>query len=47
VNISNLSCSNMWAGIAPYQPASRAFNDFTVTGWQLRAALWGFGAVGC
>jgi hypothetical protein len=30
VNISNLNCSNMWAGIAPYLPAAGAFNDFTV-----------------
>jgi hypothetical protein len=32
VNISNLNCSNMWAGIAPYQPISGAFSDFTVMG---------------
>jgi hypothetical protein len=31
VNISNLNCSNMWAGIAPYLPASGGFNDFTVS----------------
>ena len=34
VNIDNLHCSNMWAGIAPYAPASAAFNDFTVTNSQ-------------
>ncbi len=34
VKISNLSCSNMWAGIAPYLPAPGAFNDFTVTNSQ-------------
>ena len=27
VNITNLNCSNMWAGIAPYLPASGAFRD--------------------
>jgi hypothetical protein len=31
VNINNLNCSNLWAGIAPYLPAFGAFNDFTVT----------------
>jgi hypothetical protein len=31
VNINNLTCSNMWAGIAPYLPASGEFSDFTVT----------------
>ena len=31
VNINNLNCSNMWAGIAPYEAVSGAFNDFTVT----------------
>jgi hypothetical protein len=30
VNINNLTCSNMWAGIAPYLPDSTAFTDFTV-----------------
>jgi len=31
VNINNLNCSNMWAGIAPYAAVSGAFNDFTLT----------------
>lgn len=31
VNINNLSCSNMWAGIAPYLPDSATFSDFTLT----------------
>jgi hypothetical protein len=34
VNISNLKCSNMWAGIAPYAPVSGAFNNFSVTNSQ-------------
>jgi hypothetical protein len=34
VHIENLSCSNMWIGIAPYLPASSMFNDFTVTNSQ-------------
>jgi hypothetical protein len=34
VNITNLNCSNMWAGIAPYLPAAGAFNDFTATNSQ-------------
>lgn len=34
VNISNLNCSNMWAGIAPYEPATGACSDFTVTNSQ-------------
>jgi hypothetical protein len=34
VNIDNLNCSKMWAGIAPYLPASGAFDDFTVTNSQ-------------
>jgi hypothetical protein len=34
VNIDNLNCSNMWAGIAPYAPASGAFDRFTVTNSQ-------------
>ena len=34
VNISNLNCSNMWAGIAPYAAVSGAFNNFTVTNSQ-------------
>jgi hypothetical protein len=34
VNISNLNCSNMWAGIAPYEPAAGAYTDFTLTNSQ-------------
>jgi len=34
VNIDNLDCSNMWAGIAPYLPATGAFSDFKVTNSQ-------------
>jgi len=34
VNIRNLSCSNMWAGFAPYLPIPGAFSDFTVTNSQ-------------
>ncbi len=34
VNINNLNCSNMWAGIAPYDPAMGAYSDFTVTNSQ-------------
>jgi hypothetical protein len=34
VNITNLNCSNMWAGIAPYLPASGGFRDFTMTNLQ-------------
>src|SRR5579871_919677 len=30
VNISNLTCTNMWTGIAPYLPDSTSFGDFTV-----------------
>lgn len=31
VNIYQLSCSNMWAGIAPYLPVSGAFTDFNLS----------------
>jgi hypothetical protein len=31
VNINHLSCSNMWAGIAPYLPVSGAFTDFNLS----------------
>lgn len=31
VNINNLTCSNMWVGIAPYLPNSTGFTDFAVT----------------
>jgi hypothetical protein len=34
VNITNLNCSNLWAGIAVGLTAPRAFNDFTVTNSQ-------------
>jgi hypothetical protein len=34
VNISNLNCSNMWSGIAPYAPISGAFKGFTVSNSQ-------------
>jgi hypothetical protein len=34
VNIKNLNCSNMWAGIAPYEPAAGVFTYFTVTNSQ-------------
>ena len=34
VNINNLNCSNVWADIAPYAPASGAFDDFSVTNSQ-------------
>jgi len=34
VNINNLNCSNMWAGIAPYLPTAGVFSDFTVTNSQ-------------
>ena len=34
VNIDNLNCSNMWAGISLYQPAAGVFTDFTVTNSQ-------------
>ncbi len=30
VNINNLTCSNMWAGIAPYLPDSATFGDVTI-----------------
>jgi hypothetical protein len=30
VNINNLTCSNMWAGVAPYLPDSASFGDFTI-----------------
>jgi hypothetical protein len=30
VNINNLTCSNMWAGVAPYLPDSATFSDFTI-----------------
>ena len=36
VHIEDLSCSNMWIGIAPYLPASSMFNDFTVTNSRFR-----------
>ena len=34
VNINRLSCSNMWAGIAPYLPDPASFSNFMVTGSQ-------------
>ena len=34
VNIDNLNCSNMSAGISLYQPAAGTFSDFTVTNSQ-------------
>lgn len=34
VNINNLSCSHMWAGIAPYQPDPNTFTNFRVTNSQ-------------
>jgi hypothetical protein len=34
VNINNLSCSNMWAGIAPYLPDPASFSNFMVTNSQ-------------
>jgi len=34
VNINNLKCSNMWAGIAPYAPASGVFDRFAITNSQ-------------
>jgi hypothetical protein len=34
VNISNLSCSGMWAGISPYEPDPSSFGNFMVTNSQ-------------